>query len=144
MRRVLFCGNSLLISGLQASLVTVPGLDLQIVDTHPENIRERIQEWQPEVLILETRLFQCTLALVLLHDFPQLKLIGLDNEDNRLLVFSGQASLEPTSEKLLEVIEGRWGAAWWVGDQEIERLLIRKEGGSKFQGNDLTFLGDCI
>jgi hypothetical protein len=107
MRRVLLCGKSLLISGLHASLVAMPGLELQIVDTWPENIRERIREWQPEVLILESGLFQSALALALLHDFPRLKLIGLDIEDNYLLVFSGQVSREPTPEKLLQVIEGR-------------------------------------
>ena len=107
MRRILLCGKSLLISGLQASLVATPGLDLQMVDSQPDNIRKQIREWQPEVLILESGLFQSTLALALLHDFPQLKIIGLDIEDNRLMVFSGQASQQPTPEKLLQVIEGR-------------------------------------
>jgi hypothetical protein len=107
MRRALFCGKSLFISGVKASLVAMPGLDLQMVDTRHENIRERIKEWQPDVLILETRLFQSVLALALLHDFPQLKLIGLDIEDNHLLVFSGQAVREPTPEELLEAIKER-------------------------------------
>ena len=35
MRRVLLCGNSLLISGLQASLRAVPELELQWVDAQP-------------------------------------------------------------------------------------------------------------
>ncbi len=105
MRRVLLCGKSLLISGLQASLVAVRGFDLQIVDAIPENIRERIEQWQPDVMILESRMFQSTFALTLLHDFPQLKLIGLDIESNRLLVFSGQASQGPTPQQLLQLIE---------------------------------------
>ena len=105
MRRILLCGNSLLISGLQASLVAAPDLDLQIVDTQPEHIRVRIRAWQPDVLILESRLFQSALAMALLHEFPSLKLIGLDIEDNRLQVFSGQSSQEPSPEKLLQLIE---------------------------------------
>lgn len=107
MRRVLLCGKSLLISGLQASLATAPGLELQIVDAQPEHIRLRIIAWQPEVLILESRLFQSVLAMELLHDFPGLKLIGLDIENNHLQVFTGQSSQEPTPEKLLQVIEER-------------------------------------
>jgi hypothetical protein len=106
MRRILLCGKSLLISGLQASLGAVPELDLQWVDTQPECIRERITAWQPEVMILEAVLFKSAFSLSLLQDFPQLKLIGLEIEENRLLVFSGSSSHEPTPEELLQVIKG--------------------------------------
>lgn len=104
MRRVLLCGKSLLISGLQASLGAAPELDLQRVDTQPEHIRERITAWQPEVLILEAGLLKSAFSLSLLQDFPRLKLIGLEIEDNRLLVFSGSSAHEPTPEELLQVI----------------------------------------
>jgi hypothetical protein len=107
MHRVLLCGKSLFISGLKASLESKPGLKLQLVDAQTEHILDRIHTWKPEVLILEIGLFQSAFSLALLHDFPQLKIIGLDIEDNRLLVFSGHASREPTPEKLLQVIEGR-------------------------------------
>lgn len=105
MRRVLLCGKSLLISGLEASLMTAPGLELQNVDTRPEQIRIQIRAWQPNVMIIESRFFQSALAVELLHEFPSLKLIGLDIEDNRLQVFSGQSSQAPTPEKLLQMIE---------------------------------------
>jgi hypothetical protein len=104
-RRVLLCGNSLLISGLQASLAAVPELEVQLVDTQPEHIRERIAAWRPEVLLLEAGLLKSAFSLSLLHDFPRLKLIGFDLEDNRLLVFSGSSSHEPTPEALLQVIK---------------------------------------
>ena len=104
-RRVLLCGKSLFISGLQATLEAAPGLDLQLVDPQPDRIRERIREWQPDILILEHELLNCQSFLSLLIDFPQLKLIGLDIEDNRLLVFSGHAAYAPTTVDLLKVIE---------------------------------------
>lgn len=104
MRRVLLCGNSLLISGLQASLQAVPGLELHVVDAQPGHIREGITAWQPDVLILEAGLLKSAFSLSLLEDFPRLKLIGLEIEDNRLLVFSGSSALEPTPEDLLQVI----------------------------------------
>jgi len=104
MRRVLLCGNSLLISGIQASLRAVPELELQVMDTRPEYIRERIAAWQPEVLILEAGVLKSAFSLSLLQDFPWLKLIGLEIEDNRLLVFSGSSSHKPTLEDLLQVI----------------------------------------
>jgi hypothetical protein len=104
MRRVLLCGNSLLISGLQASLRAVPGLELQTVDAQPEHILERITAWLPEVLISEAGLLKSFFSLSLLEDFPGLKLIGLEIEDNRLMVFSGSAALAPTPEDLLQAI----------------------------------------
>ena len=105
MRRVLLCGNSLLISGLQASLGAVPELELQWVGPRPEDVQERIAAWQPQVLIIEAGLLKSAFSLSLLQDFPWLKLIGLEIEDNRLLVFSGVAALEPTPEDLLQAIQ---------------------------------------
>jgi hypothetical protein len=104
MRRVLLCGTSLYISGLQASLSAMPELELQSVDAQPERIRERILAWQPEVLLLEAGLLKSVFSLALLQDFSRLKLIGLEIEDNRLLIFSGSSSVEPTPEQLLQVI----------------------------------------
>ena len=106
MKRVLLCGKSLFISGLLASLETVPGLELQLVDSRPEKIRKLIKAWQPDVLILETAQLKSAFSLSLLPDYPELKVIGLDIEDNRLQVFSGSVSYEPTPEQLLQVIEG--------------------------------------
>jgi hypothetical protein len=106
MRRILLCGKSLLISGLQTSLQSTPGLDLQWVDDQPEHIREQVKTWKPEVLIFETGQLKNALSLFLLQDFPQLKLIAVDIQDNRLLVFSGTSSQEPTPEELLRIIEG--------------------------------------
>jgi hypothetical protein len=105
-KRVLLCGRSLIISGVQACLEGEPGLVLQQVDPQPDHIRDRVLAWKPDVLILESRLLQSAFSISLLHEFPQVKLIGLDIEDNRLLVFSGKAAREPTSRELLQVIEG--------------------------------------
>ena len=104
-RRVLLCGRSLFISSVQACLETEPGLVLQQVDPQPDHIRGRILAWMPDVLILETGLLQSAFSISLLHTFPQMKLIGLDIEDNHLLVFTGQALRGPTPKELLQMIE---------------------------------------
>jgi hypothetical protein len=90
---------------MQASLCVAPDLELQLVDAQPELIRERITAWRPEVLIFEAGQLKSAFSLSLLQDFPRLKLIGLEIEDNRLLVFSGFSSPEPTPEELLQVIK---------------------------------------
>jgi len=104
-RRVLLCGHSLFFSGVQACLESEPGLALQQADPQPDHIRECVLAWQPDVLILETRLLQSAFSISLTHDFPHMKLIGLDTEDNRLLVFSGSASSLATSKELLGWID---------------------------------------
>jgi hypothetical protein len=105
-RQVLLCGHSLFISSIQACLQDEPELELQQVDPHLEDIRKRITVWQPDVLILEAALLLNAFALQLLQGFPRLKIIGLDIEDNQLMVFSGSASCEPTPEDLLHVVQG--------------------------------------
>lgn len=104
-KRVLLCGHSLYISGVQACLEAEPGLVLHQVDPQPDHIRECVLAWQPDVLILETRLLQSAFAISLLHDFPYMKLIGLEIEDNHLLVFSGSASNVTTTKDLLGLID---------------------------------------
>jgi len=105
-RRVLLCGMSLFFSGLQATLEATPGVDFQIVAPDPKCIWEAIIEWQPEVLILESALLQSEFSLTLMKDFPQLKLVGVDLEDNHLLVFSSRFSGKPTTSDLLQIIKG--------------------------------------
>lgn len=105
MQRILLCGKSLFISGLQATLAGMPELDLQIVDASLESIREQVITRAPDVLILEAKFLRGALSLSLLQEFSELKLIGLDLEDNRLLVFSRSTAYKPTTEQLLQMID---------------------------------------
>jgi hypothetical protein len=105
MRRVLLCGKSLFISGMHATLEEAPGLEMRLVDPNPDAIRECIREWQPDILILENDLLKTQPIWSLLIDFPWIKLIGLDIENNRLMVYSSQAADHPTTFDLLEVIK---------------------------------------
>lgn len=104
-RRVLLCGKSLFISGLQAILGAEPGIDLHVIDSHPDRVKRQISLFEPDVLIFEIEELKSVLPLSLLKDFPNLKLIGLDIEDNSLVVFSGQAARSPTTSDLIQVIE---------------------------------------
>jgi hypothetical protein len=85
--RVIICGKSLLFSGLIATLESTPGVDFHIVDPYLECIREAVIKWQPEVLILESELLHSAFSLTLMKNFPQLRLVGVDLDDNHLLVF---------------------------------------------------------
>jgi len=89
---------------LQTSLEATPGLDLKWVDDQPAHIRKWVKAWKPEVIIFGTEQLKNALSLFLLQDFPQLKLIAVDIQDNRLLVLSGTSTREPTLEELLRII----------------------------------------
>lgn len=104
MKRVLLYGNSLLISGLNASLAIMPGLELHQIEPHPDCIYEWIKTWQPDVLILETGLLESNFSLAILRAFPKIKLVSLDIEEERFLVLSGSTAKKPTIEDLLKVI----------------------------------------
>lgn len=104
MKRVLLCGNSLFVSGLQASLEIDAGLEIQQIEPLEECIHERVKLWKPDVLILEKVLLREKVSLSILNDFPQVRIISLDLDENRLLVLSGLASEHPSMEELLQVI----------------------------------------
>lgn len=103
MKRVLLCGNSLLVSGLQASLKVDPGLEIQQIEPQ-EDLIQNIEVWKPDVLIIETVLLKEKVSLSILNDFPQVRIISIDLDVNRLLVLSGSTSEYPSIEDLLQVI----------------------------------------
>jgi hypothetical protein len=104
MKKVLLCGNSIFVSGLLASLGINPGLEVLQVEPKENIIRERVKTWNPNVLIFETALLKHEVSLTILNDFPQVRIISLDLDENRLLVLSGLASEKPSTEDLLQVI----------------------------------------
>lgn len=105
MPRVLLCGKSLFVACVRTIVETAPQLELRLVGPKQDRIREFIARWKPDVLIFETGLLDDAMVMALLREYRGLKLIGLDIEEHRLMVFTGSTSYEPTPEQLLEVIE---------------------------------------
>ncbi|MBE0687498.1 MAG: hypothetical protein IH585_16025 [Anaerolineaceae bacterium] len=104
MKRVLLCGNSLFVSGLQASLGIDTGLEIQQIEPQEACIHERVKLWKPDVLIVEKALLREKVSLSILNDFPQVRIISVDIDENRLLVLTGLASEKPSTEELLQMI----------------------------------------
>lgn len=104
MKRVLLCGNSLFVSGLQVSLRGDPGLVIQQIDPTEKCIHEQVKLWNPDVVIFEKALLEEKVSLSILNDVPQIRIISLDLDENRLLVLSGSTSEHPSTEDLLQVI----------------------------------------
>ena len=104
MKRVLLCGNSLFVSGLQASLRSNPGLELQQIEPVEKCILKQVKHWKPDVLIVEKVLLREKVSLSILNDYPQVRIICVDLDTNRLLVLSGTTSEHPSTEDLLQEI----------------------------------------
>ncbi len=104
MKRVLLCGNSIFVSGLQASLGNNSGLEIQRIDPSKECIQEQVKLWEPDVLLVEKALLGEKVSLSILNDYPRTRIISVDLDDNRLLVLSGSTSEHPSIEDLLQVI----------------------------------------
>lgn len=104
MKRVLLCGNSIFVSGLQASLGIDPGLELLRIEPQADLIHEQVRTWNPDVLILESMLLKEKVSLSILNDFPKVRIISVDLEDNKLILLSGKMSAQPSTEQLLQLI----------------------------------------
>lgn len=104
MKRVLLCGNSLFVSGLQASLGVDPGLELKQIEPRTDQLHEYVKIWNPDVLIVEKALLKDKVSLSILSDYPKIRIISIDLDENKLLVLSGSTSEKPSMEELLQMI----------------------------------------
>lgn len=105
MKKVVLHGGSLFIAGLQASLSTIPGLEIQHVESHEE--KDLIQACQeaPDVIIVETGFASGNLTLTLLQIFPQSTLIALDPDSERMLILSVKQQIVLAAADLEKVIQ---------------------------------------
>ena len=105
-RTVLLYGQSLLLSGVAASLAEYPGLQVARAATWAE-AGQRLAEGVPDVLIFDLTNGSESHILPLLLKNPGLLLIGLDTECNRAVLVSGQEAQSLTLNQIREIVEGR-------------------------------------
>jgi hypothetical protein len=88
--KIVLYGGSLFIAGLDASLSSIPGLEIERVEADAGNDMERVRAAKPDVIIVELGIASCNLTLTLMTKFPGVTLIALDPESDRLLTLSVQ------------------------------------------------------
>jgi hypothetical protein len=103
-KKVVLYGSSLFIVGLEASLVAVPGLDIQRVEAQRDDSLDRLRAAAPEVIIVEQGGAPADQAFTLLKEFPGVVLIGLDLESDQLLVLSVHQQASQAVADLVQVI----------------------------------------
>ena len=106
-RTVLLCGQSLLLSGVAASLGGSPGLRVIQAATWAETSRLLAPPaCLPDVLIFDLTNSNESHVLPLLMKNPGLLLIGLDTECNQAVLVSGQPARSLTLVQIREIVQG--------------------------------------
>ena len=104
-RRVVLYGSSLFISGLDASLSAVSGLEIRRVEGCGGDTLARVQSCAPDVVVIALGPASGDLVLALLRDLSGIILIGLDPESDRLLVLSAQQPVALGAADLIGIIQ---------------------------------------
>ncbi len=103
--RVLFCGNSLFMAGLVASLKGREEFEVVRLKGDPSAACVRLQELHPHAIILDLNSTHAGFALSVLKEHPGIPVIGLDSACNAVTVLSSQKHITPTASALVEVLQ---------------------------------------
>ena len=112
--RVILYGSSLFLSGIERSLRAEPGLE--VIHLQPDAPDECLLREVMDTSLLAFDIHEASpeLMLALFKETPDLALLALDPESDRLLVLSGQVSGARTIGDLIQVIRrhGELSAAY--------------------------------
>ena len=103
-RTVLLYGQSLLLSGVAASLVDSPNLRVLQASTWVE-VGTLLSESTPDVIVFELTAANENHILPLLFKNPQLVMVGLDVESNQAVLVSGQEARSLTVGQIRQIAE---------------------------------------
>ena len=104
-QRVVLYGDSLVLAGVGESLRRYPRLEVVVADASRGLIESDLHTLRPGAVIIDLGLVSRELAFDLLHDHPDLLLIGLDPGGDRLIVLSGQQARALTTDDLVRLID---------------------------------------
>jgi hypothetical protein len=102
-RRVILCGNSLILAGVRTGLEKCPDLEICILDHPFDHPLEKLDPHCPAALIFDLSVVQGDLLLLLFQQ-PGLLLIGLNPETHEALVWSGRHAAAIVGADLIQVI----------------------------------------
>ena len=102
--RVAVCGSSLSMAGLAASLQANPDVDIVRIPAITAALAQDPGEQAPTVIAFDLCEAAGDTAVALLRKRPGLLLIGVDPENDRVLVLSGQAEQALSVADLVRVI----------------------------------------
>ncbi len=101
--KVLLYGDTLVLAGLRASLLSYANLELIDFEV-PQITEQNLDALGPEVIIYDVGAVQTMQLQKLTMKLPNLLMVGIDPSQNRGLVWSRQQLLELSTSDLVEVI----------------------------------------
>jgi chemotaxis response regulator CheB len=104
-RKVAFCGRSLMMAGLEAGLRGRKGLETIWLDADLPDAIEQLGSLQPDVLVVDLSNPHSEYALTCLCEYPGIPVIGLDLTTNRATVISSQNYDTPTAPDLAKLLQ---------------------------------------
>ncbi len=106
-RRVVLCGNSLLLAGAEASLRGQPGVEVARLDGTLPDVSKRLRHLRPDVIVFDLSVPPPEFAFTFLQETPGLLLIGLDVNSDTATVLSNQQHTAARMDDLIQVIQMR-------------------------------------
>jgi hypothetical protein len=104
-RKVVLYGNSLVLGGMKASLQSYPNLQIITLDISSETGLRDLCTLDASVVIFDLATVPSEFPLSLLHEQPELVLIGMDAAGEKLLILSGQQARTLTTSQLVQMID---------------------------------------
>lgn len=101
-QRVVLCGQSVILGAVQASLLRHP--QLEVLSVAGDATGQELAELAPDVILFDTGSEQPIPAFSLLHDRPDLLLIGLDASTAEIMVLSSYPAQALSTADLVQVI----------------------------------------
>ena len=106
-RVLAFCGVSLLIEGIRASLQDLDGVEIVMLDASRSDALQVLDQLNPDILVFDLTPIQLICVLNFLRNHTKSVLIGLDIDTDKALVLSGEWLWLPTMADIIQVIEAR-------------------------------------
>ena len=105
--RVIVCGSSLYMASLAAGLRANPDLDVTRIATNPREVPGCLRDAKTDVIAFDLVELPVDLPVVLLREYPDLLLLGMDPTSEELLVLSGHHARALGVADLVRIIASR-------------------------------------
>ncbi len=102
-QRVLLFGNSVVLGSIGASLSHHPGFEILPLAVPPQDVKA-LRSLRPDVILYDVEASRPEAAVSLLETCPDLLLIGVSPDSNRIMLWSGRQLRQVSTQDLVSVI----------------------------------------
>jgi hypothetical protein len=106
-RVLALCGESVLIQGIEAGLQAREGVEIVMLDASQPDAIQVLDNLSPDIIVFDLTPIQLSCIFTFLRTHPNVVLIGVDIDFDRVLFLSGEWRTLPSLADLMQVIEER-------------------------------------